>query len=91
MIDIILLYVLPMIITLSYFLFYGDEDVKDLERLLFSRYIFLWILPVFNLFGAFIAIIIMLDDKIEDIDINIKTPKIIQRILDFKIPIRKTK
>lgn len=84
-------YIFPLIITLCYFLFHGDEDVKDLRRLLLSGYIFTWLIPFINILGAFLTIIVVTDELISGITINIKTPKIIQRILDFKIPIRKTK
>lgn len=84
-------YILPLTITLCYFLFHGDEDVKDLRRLLLSGYILVWLIPFTNILGAIICIIVVTDELIDGITVNIKCPNIIKKFLNFKIPIRKTK
>lgn len=92
---IVLFYIVPMLVVLAYFIIIGDDNVKNVRELLFSVHVLFWLFPITNILGFSILILVLVSSFIDKVKIKchdkIKFPDKIKNLLDFKLPIRKTK
>ena len=87
--NLIIIYVVPLVINLIYFVLRGDDEVSNIKKLLFSGYTFLWLFPIINIFGTIIIISLFISILIDKIKINKKYFKKIDKFLNIELPIRK--